>query len=111
MTTAIRRTVAFPGISLDRLQSMLGAYNGHLKQIEQRLQVNISNRGDSFFIDGDLEVVERAENLLQRLYAEAELSQPISADTIHLMIQGSQTEHELQDDLVDDDAQHFIHHG
>ena len=75
MTTAIRRTVAFPGISLDRLQSMLGAYNGHLKQIEQRLQVNISNRADSFFIDGNLEAVERAENLLQRLYAEAELSQ------------------------------------
>ena len=104
MTTAIRRTVAFPGISLDRLQSMLGAYNGHLKQIEQRLQVNISNRGDSFFIDGNLENVERAESLLQSLYAEAELSQPISADTIHLMIQGNQTEHELQDDFADDDT-------
>ncbi|MFW1767995.1 PhoH family protein, partial [Acinetobacter bereziniae] len=32
---------------------------------------------------------------------EAELSQEISADTIHLMIQGSQTDRELQEDLSD----------
>ena len=57
MTAAIRRTVAFPGISVDRLKSMLGAYNGHLKQIEQRLDVKISHRGDSFFIDGDMDAV------------------------------------------------------
>ncbi len=49
MTAAIRRTVTFPGIPLDRLQSMLGAYNGHLKQIEQRLEVQIAHRGDAFF--------------------------------------------------------------
>lgn len=103
MTAAIRRTVAFPGISVERLKSMLGAYNGHLKQIEQRLNVNISHRNDNFYIDGDLEAVERAEGLLQRLHAEAELSQQISADTIHLMIQGSQTDRELQDDLSDNE--------
>ena len=99
MTTAIRRTVAFPGISVERLKSMLGAYNGHLKQIEQRLEVNIAHRGDSFYVDGDIEAVERAEILLQRLHEEAEITQQISADTIHLMIQGSQTDRELQDDL------------
>ena len=103
MTAAIRRTVAFPGISVDRLQSMLGAYNDHLKQIEQRLDVKISHRGDSFFIDGDIDAVERAEVLLQRLHEEAEVSEQISADTLHLMIQGSQTDRELQ---IDPDQQH-----
>ncbi|EIC12542.1 phosphate starvation-inducible protein, partial [Kingella kingae PYKK081] len=98
---AIRRTVAFPGISMDRLQSMLGAYNGHLKQIEQRLDVKVSHRGDSFFIDGEIDAVERAELLLQRLHEESEQSGQISADTLHLMIQGSQTDRELQDDLHD----------
>ncbi|AMW79859.1 ATP-binding protein [Acinetobacter sp. TGL-Y2] len=98
MTAAIRRTVAFPGISMDRLQSMLGAYNGHLKQIEQRLDVKIDHRGDSFYIDGGIDEVERAEILLQQLHAEAEVSQQISADVIHLMIQGSQTDRELQTD-------------
>ncbi len=50
---------------------MLGAYNGHLKQIEQRLDVQISHRGDAFFIDGEIDAVERAETLLQRLHEEA----------------------------------------
>lgn len=98
MTTAIRRTVAFPGISMDRLQTMLGAYNGHLKQIEQRIDVKISHRGDSFYIDGGIDEVERAELLLQRLYEETESVQVVSADVIHLMIQGSQTDRELETD-------------
>lgn len=103
MTASIRRTVAFPGISVERLKSMLGAYNGHMKQIEQRLDVKIAQRSDSFYIDGEIDAVERAEGLLQRLYDEAEASQPISADVIHLMIQGSQTDRELD---IDADQEH-----
>ena len=101
MTAAIRRTVAFPGISMDRLQGMLGAYNGHLKQIEQRLDVKISHRGDSFFVDGEIDAVERAELLLQRMHEESEINLQISADTLHMMIQGSQTDRELQEDFED----------
>lgn len=84
---------------MDRLQAVLGAYNGHLKQIEQRLDVKISHRGESFFIDGGIDAVERAEMLLQRLHEESEHSQQISADTLHMMIQGSQTDRELQENL------------
>ena len=88
---------------MERLKSMLGAYNGHLKQIEQRLDVKIAQRGDSFYIDGGIDEVERAEILLQRLHEEAETSSQISADVIHLMIQGSQTDREFQDDFSDND--------
>jgi phosphate starvation-inducible PhoH-like protein len=77
---------------------MLGAYNGHLKQIEQRLDVKITHRGDAFYLDGDIETVERAEALLQRLYQESEISSQISADVLHLMIQGSQTDRDFMDD-------------
>jgi phosphate starvation-inducible protein PhoH and related proteins len=98
LTAAIRRIVTFAGISLDRLQSMLGAYNGHLKQIEQRLEVKISHRADAFFVDGEVDAVERAESLLHRLYEESESNPQISAETLHIMIQGSQTERELQAD-------------
>ena len=69
---------------------MLGAYNGHLKQIEQRLEVQITHRGDTFYVDGDLEAVERAETLLNKMYEES--TDPISADQLHVMIQGSQTQ-------------------
>lgn len=104
MTATIRRTVNFTGISIDRLKSMLGAYNSHLKQIEQRLNVQVTQRGDAFFIDGEINAVERADGLLQRLYEESEFSAQISADQLHLMIQGSQTEYEI--DLEDPDQEH-----
>ncbi|WEV48576.1 PhoH family protein [Acinetobacter sp. ESL0695] len=91
MTASIRRTVAFPGISMEHTKNMLGAYNGHLKQIEQRLDVKINHRGDVFYIDGELDAVERTESLLKKLYEEATSAQ-VSADALHLMIQGSQTD-------------------
>lgn len=96
MTATIRRTVQFAGIPLEQLKSMLGAYNAHLRQIEQRLQTNISHRGDSFFIEGDMPQVERAEAILQRLFEESESTQNISADQLHLIIQGSQTERDFE---------------
>ena len=39
---------------MERLKRMLGAYNGHLKQIEQRLDVKITHRGDAFYLDGEM---------------------------------------------------------
>lgn len=96
MTATIRRTVQFAGIPLEQLKSMLGAYNAHLRQIEQRLQTNISHRGDSFFIEGDMPQVERTEAILQRLFEESESTQNISADQLHLIIQGSQTERDFE---------------
>ena len=39
-----------------------------------------------------MDAVERAEGLLHRLHEEAENTAQISADTLHLMIQGSQTD-------------------
>ncbi|MFC3903608.1 phosphate starvation-inducible protein PhoH [Acinetobacter marinus] len=96
MTATIRRTVQFAGIPLEQLKSMLGAYNAHLRQIEQRLQTNISHRGDSFFIEGDMPQVERTEAILQRLFEESESTQTISADQLHLIIQGSQTERDFE---------------
>lgn len=98
LTASIRRTVEFSGVTLERLKSMLGAYNAHLKLIEQRLDVKIAQRGDLFIVDGELEAVERAEVLLQRLYEESAENRSISPDQLHLLIQGSQTEREIEPD-------------
>lgn len=104
LTATIRRTVQFANIPLEQLKNMLGAYNAHLRQIEQRLQTIISQRGDSFFIEGELAQVERAEAILQRLFEESEHQQSISADQLHLIIQGSQTERAFE--LVGEEAEH-----
>ncbi|MFZ3192649.1 MAG: PhoH family protein [Moraxellaceae bacterium] len=94
MTASISRTVAFAGITLERLKAMLGAYNAHLKLIEQRLEVKIAQRGDTFVIDGELDAVARAESLLERLHAETAEIRTLTPEHLHLLIQGSQTERE-----------------
>ncbi len=96
MAATIRRTVEFTGIPLEQLKSMLGAYNAHLRQIEQRLGTVISQRGDCFYIEGEMDQVERTEAILQRLFEESENQNSITADQLHLFIQGSQTEHEFE---------------
>ena len=40
MTASVRRTLEFAGATVERLKAMLGAYNSHLKLIEQRLEVH-----------------------------------------------------------------------
>lgn len=96
MTATIHRTVQFAGIPLEQLKSMLGAYNTHLRQIEQRLKITITQRGDSFFLEGELDQVERSEAILQRLFEDSEHNNNISADQLHLIIQGSQTERNFE---------------
>ena len=98
LTASVRRTVEFSGVTLERLKSMLGTYNAHLKLIEQRLNVKITQRGDTFSIDGELDTVARAEILLQRLYEESAENHGITPDQLHLLIQGSQTEREISDE-------------
>jgi phosphate starvation-inducible PhoH-like protein len=98
LTASVRRTVEFSGVTLERLKSMLGAYNAHLKLIEQRLDVKVAQRGDLFILDGELDAVERAEVLLQRLYEESADNRMVTPDQLHLLIQGSQTEREFGDD-------------
>lgn len=103
MTATIRRTVQFAGIPIEQLKSILGAYNTHMRQIEQRLQTIITQRGDSFYIEGEMDKVERTEAILQRLYEESEHQQSITADQLHLMIQASQTERAFE--LVGEEMQ------
>ncbi len=56
----------------ERLANLAGPFDGHLRQIELRLGVEIANRGNVFRITGlDDASVALAERLLRRLYAEA----------------------------------------
>ncbi|MBC7750101.1 MAG: PhoH family protein [Candidatus Saccharibacteria bacterium] len=107
MSATISRTVEFSGITLERLKAMVGGYNAHLKLIEQRINVKISHRGSMFVVDGELDAVERAESLLERLYQETEETRNLTPEHLHLLIQGSQTDraHRVNDDEDEDDHQ------
>ncbi len=55
----------------ERLANLAGPFDGHLRQIELRLGVEIANRGNVFRITGPEDAAARAEKLLRALYAEA----------------------------------------
>ncbi|CAN5594054.1 PhoH family protein [soil metagenome] len=56
----------------ERLANLAGPFDGHLRQIELRLGVEIANRGNVFRVSGrDQASVAQAQGLLHSLYAEA----------------------------------------
>jgi phosphate starvation-inducible PhoH-like protein len=56
----------------ERLANLAGPFDGHLRQIELRLGVEIANRGNVFRVTGNDEAtVAQTERLLRTLYAEA----------------------------------------
>ncbi len=75
------------------LASLCGQFDEHLRQIEQRLGVEIRNRGNQFVVEGPAAVAAAA--LLKQLYKDARNGVPLNPETIHLSLQQSGVE-ELQ---------------
>jgi phosphate starvation-inducible PhoH-like protein len=69
-----------------RLSSMCGPLDQHLRLIERRLGIEISNRGVSFRIVGDPAAAAAGEQVLRELYQVAE-TEPVSAEAVHLQLQ------------------------
>lgn len=56
----------------ERLSNLTGPFNAHLHQLELRLGVEISNRGNVFRVKGeDAHAIALAEKVLRELYTEA----------------------------------------
>ncbi len=71
-----------------RLANLCGPLNEHLRQIELRLGVEISNRGDIFRVIGDASAVKAAENVLNALY-EATENETLNGPRINLFLSES----------------------
>ncbi len=71
-----------------RLANLCGQLDQHLRLIERRLGVEISNRGVSFRIIGDRVAAGVAERVLQDLYAVAG-EEVLSPERVHLHLQDS----------------------
>lgn len=79
----------------ERLANLCGQFDGHLRQIEQRLGVEINNRGNAFNVIGDLPSVTAAGEVLKELYAETELEQ-LTAGRVHLFLQAAGVDVKLE---------------
>jgi len=72
---------------------MCGQFDTNLRQIEQRLGVEINNRGNVFNVIGEQESVRVAGAVLKELYQEAVNGQ-LSARRVHLLLQSNQSDDE-----------------
>lgn len=75
-----------------RLTSLCGQLNQHLKQIEQRLGVQISPRGNVFTVSGSHTATQSTFAVLQQLYNETEGRKALTPEAVHLMLQNANVE-------------------
>ncbi len=69
------------------LATLCGQFDQHLKQIEERLDVTVRARGNSFTVAGSPQAVEVTRALLQDLYAEICTGITLSPESLHLQLQ------------------------
>lgn len=84
----------------ERLSNFCGEFDCHLRQIEQRLAVEIANRGNQFQITGFDPAIKAACAVIQKLFATAEHEQ-ITPEVVHLAMQSSTIDQLLDEPPLD----------
>lgn len=90
-------TLAFDGDN-ERLSNLCGNLDEHLRLIEQRVMVDIGNRGANFQISGNDEDIQSAKEILEELYQQTK-NKWLEPNDVHLVIQefGPEFKHLKQD--------------
>jgi len=89
-------TVTLEPCDTQRLAQLCGQFDEHLHQIEQRLNIQIRNRGNVFALYGDPACARITANLLRDLYEETRTSH-LNPGRVHLSLQ--QADRELSMDI------------
>jgi phosphate starvation-inducible PhoH-like protein len=75
----------------ERLASVCGQFDEHLRQIERRLGVEIANRGAEFTLLGDERAVAAAQGVIEGLF-QASAEEVITPERVHLSLQDAHIE-------------------
>ncbi len=86
-TPSTRRTLTLEPNDARHLAILCGHLDTHLRQIEQRLGVRLSGRGNQFVLEGPAAAVVTAERLLVHLYADICQGVGLSPESLHLQLQ------------------------
>lgn len=73
-------------LNSQRLANLCGLHNDHLKLIEQRLGVELRNRGHDFEITGEARRANVAAAILEQLYKET-ATEDLQLESVHLHLQ------------------------
>jgi phosphate starvation-inducible PhoH-like protein len=80
-----------------RLAGLCGEYGANLKLMEERFTVQITHRGNLFYIDGHRKNIQRAEQVIRNLYQDTKNRATITKEDVHLaMTRNPETEASLQ---------------
>ena len=80
------------------LANLCGPMDGHLRQIERRLGVEINNRANRFRVIGAPHSVRIASRLLEELYSSAG-EEVLNAERVHLFLQEANLDESLDADI------------
>jgi len=86
-----------------RLANLCGLLGQHLRQIEERLEIEIRNRGSEFELIGSPAKIRAGAELLRNLYSTTEQNE-LTPDEVHLALQTSGIE-QLMEQLDNAEAQ------
>ena len=84
----------------ERLANLCGPLDRHLRQLEHRLGVEITTRGNVFQVLGEPAPVRAADAIIRKLYATTG-EEPLTAERVHLALQESKIEEDLGPDSGD----------
>ncbi len=85
-TVPLTRDVLLAPADNVRLVELCGPLDEHLRLIESRLGVEVRRRGNRFQLVGLAPAIERAESVLQDLYARAQ-REPVDSQRVHIALQ------------------------
>ena len=83
----------------ERLAELSGQFDAHLRQLEQRLGVEINSRGNRFRIIGEAGTVQLARQVLEGLYLETAQGS-LTPEKVHLYLQEAGADHSGNDAAV-----------
>ena len=99
----ISQEITFLPADNRRLSNFCGHFDAHLRQIEQRLKVEIANRGNQFKVTGFADAVKAACVVMQKLF-DATNDELITPEQVHLSMQESSVEQLLKPVPTDNDS-------
>lgn len=74
------------------LAQLCGHYDSNIKQIEERLDIRVHNRGAAFKVEGSQPAVVAAQHLIEHLYEFAAAGNKITQELVHLSLQEAHVE-------------------
>ncbi|MCH8536708.1 MAG: PhoH family protein [Alkalimonas sp.] len=99
-TDIITKEFSITPAERQRLLSLCGPFDEHLRLLEKRLQLDVAHRDEQFKLKGSISAVKAGHFVLEQLYRATDQQgkvQELTTEQVHLMIQQAQNVNEQQE--------------